>query len=129
VLEGGGSVPSQTRTYDVASGRTVLLRSKETALDYRFMPEPDLPPLVIPQAVLDELKRTTPELPAATATRFGLLLSHIPHTPPPRPPPLHWADSDSVSVNPHKRGASRPASWSWSSGRGRVESPDCGGVF
>ena len=79
MLESGGSVPSQTRTYDVASGRTVLLRYKETALDYRFMPEPDLPPLVIPQAVLDELKRTTPELPAATAARFGLLPSHTPH--------------------------------------------------
>jgi hypothetical protein len=125
VLEGGGSVPSQTRTYDVASGRTVLLRSKETALDYRFMPEPDLPPLVIPQAVLEELKRTTPELPAATAARFGLLPSHI-ATPPPRPPPHHQAELRLTLTHPTHIGSSQLAGWSWSSG---IESSDYGGVF
>jgi aspartyl-tRNA(Asn)/glutamyl-tRNA(Gln) amidotransferase subunit B len=57
-------------------------RLKESALDYRFMPEADLPPLVIPQQVLAELKRTTPELPAATAARLqaahGLTRPQVP---------------------------------------------------
>eukprot|EP00959_Pyramimonas_sp_CCMP1952_P126554 2646838-Pyramimonas_sp.AAC.1 len=70
ILEGGGLNPSETRTFDVASGRTRILRSKETALDYRFMPEPDLPPLVLPESVIEELMRTTPELPEVAAARL-----------------------------------------------------------
>lgn len=57
-------------------GETVLLRQKEGSVDYRFFPEPDLPPLVIPDARVEAIKATLPELPEATIARlsqdFGL---------------------------------------------------------
>mmetsp|Transcript_17437 Transcript_17437/g.33636 ORF Transcript_17437/g.33636 Transcript_17437/m.33636 type:complete len:528 (-) Transcript_17437:84-1667(-) len=70
IMEGGGQVQTETRTFDAARGCTVLLRGKETALDYRFMPEPDLPPLVIPDSVIAELARTTSELPEVASARL-----------------------------------------------------------
>ncbi len=47
MVGGALSIPQETRTFDVTSGQTVLLRSKGDALDYRFMEDPDLPPLVL----------------------------------------------------------------------------------
>jgi aspartyl-tRNA(Asn)/glutamyl-tRNA(Gln) amidotransferase subunit B len=70
VLENGGVVEHETRLWDVAGGRTVSMRSKEEAHDYRYFPEPDLPPLQIEPAAIDELKRTLPELPDARRRRL-----------------------------------------------------------
>jgi aspartyl-tRNA(Asn)/glutamyl-tRNA(Gln) amidotransferase subunit B len=70
VLESGGTVEHETRLWDVASGRTSSMRSKEEAHDYRYFPEPDLPPLQLQAATIDELKRTLPELPDARRRRF-----------------------------------------------------------
>jgi aspartyl-tRNA(Asn)/glutamyl-tRNA(Gln) amidotransferase subunit B len=70
VLESGGAVEHETRLWDVESGRTFSMRSKEEAHDYRYFPEPDLPPLRIESAVIDEVKRTLPELPDARRRRF-----------------------------------------------------------
>jgi aspartyl-tRNA(Asn)/glutamyl-tRNA(Gln) amidotransferase subunit B len=70
VLNGGGRVIQETRLWDSASGRTVAMRSKEEAHDYRYFPEPDLPPLVITVAWIDEIRRTLPELPDARRRRF-----------------------------------------------------------
>jgi aspartyl-tRNA(Asn)/glutamyl-tRNA(Gln) amidotransferase subunit B len=70
VLESGGRVVQETRLWDSATGRTHSMRSKEEAHDYRYFPEPDLPPLVIDAARLDEVRRTMPELPDARRTRF-----------------------------------------------------------
>src|SRR6185312_14242839 len=70
VLEKGGAVDHETRLWDTAAGRTMSMRSKEEAHDYRYFPEPDLPPLRIEPAVVEELKRTLPELPDARRRRL-----------------------------------------------------------
>jgi aspartyl-tRNA(Asn)/glutamyl-tRNA(Gln) amidotransferase subunit B len=70
VLESGGRVEHETRLWDSAAGRTFSMRSKEEAHDYRYFPEPDLPPLQVAEATVEELKRTLPELPDARRRRF-----------------------------------------------------------
>ena len=70
LCERGEAVARETRGFDAKTGHTVLMRTKEQMLDYRFAPEPDLPPLVLsPQAILD-LQRNMPELPETIAERF-----------------------------------------------------------
>ena len=70
ILENGGEVDQETRLFDSAKGVTRTMRSKEDAQDYRYFPEPDLPPLVLEQSRIDELKKTIPELPDAKAKRL-----------------------------------------------------------
>ena len=70
LLEGGGRVMQETRLWDSAAGRTLSMRSKEEAHDYRYFPEPDLPPLVVDQARVAAVKQTMPELPEARRQRF-----------------------------------------------------------
>jgi aspartyl-tRNA(Asn)/glutamyl-tRNA(Gln) amidotransferase subunit B len=70
VLEHGGRVVQETRLFDSAQGRTYSMRSKEEAHDYRYFPEPDLPPLVVDAARQAAVAATLPELPAARRARF-----------------------------------------------------------
>jgi len=70
LLEGGGRVMQETRLWDSAAGRTLSMRSKEEAHDYRYFPEPDLPPLVVDHARIAAVKQTMPELPEARRQRF-----------------------------------------------------------
>ncbi len=70
VLESGGRVEQETRLYNVASGETVGMRSKEHAHDYRYFPEPDLLPLQVSEAWLDKIRAEMPELPADKRRRF-----------------------------------------------------------
>ena len=70
LLAGGGRVTQETRLFDSATGRTFSMRSKEEAHDYRYFPEPDLPPLVVDEARIAEVQRTMPELPEARRRRF-----------------------------------------------------------
>ncbi|MEX1021549.1 MAG: Asp-tRNA(Asn)/Glu-tRNA(Gln) amidotransferase subunit GatB, partial [Dehalococcoidia bacterium] len=70
VLDGGGRLVQETRGYVDATGETVSQRSKEEAHDYRYFPEPDLPPLVIDDAVREEIRGRMPELPDARRARF-----------------------------------------------------------
>jgi aspartyl-tRNA(Asn)/glutamyl-tRNA(Gln) amidotransferase subunit B len=70
VLERGGCVVQETRLWDAASGRTYAMRSKEEAHDYRYFPEPDLPPLVISAERIARLRASMPELPEARRRRF-----------------------------------------------------------
>ena len=70
VVESGGRVVQETRLWDSAGGRTVSMRSKEEAHDYRYFPEPDLPPLVVDEARIERVRATMPELPAARCRRF-----------------------------------------------------------
>jgi aspartyl-tRNA(Asn)/glutamyl-tRNA(Gln) amidotransferase subunit B len=74
VLEEGGRIAQETRLWDVGSGRTVIMRSKEDAHDYRYFPEPDLPPLAIGADRVEEIQRRLPELPDARKRR--LLATH-----------------------------------------------------
>ena len=70
LLERGGTVVQETRLWDSAAGRTHSMRSKEEAHDYRYFPEPDLPPLVVDEARVARVRATMPELPAARRQRF-----------------------------------------------------------
>ncbi|MGQ0531994.1 MAG: Asp-tRNA(Asn)/Glu-tRNA(Gln) amidotransferase subunit GatB [Caulobacteraceae bacterium] len=70
ILEGGGSIDQETRLFDATTGETRTMRSKEDAHDYRYFPDPDLLPLVIEQAWIDEIKASLPELPDAKKKRF-----------------------------------------------------------
>ena len=72
VLERGGRVEQQTMLWDGARGVVRPARSKEASHDYRYFPEPDLPPLVLSKAWIDEQRRALPELPAARRARFAL---------------------------------------------------------
>jgi aspartyl-tRNA(Asn)/glutamyl-tRNA(Gln) amidotransferase subunit B len=70
VLSAGGRVIQETRLWDSGAGRTIAMRSKEEAHDYRYFPEPDLPPLVVTDAWIDQVRATLPELPDARRRRF-----------------------------------------------------------
>jgi aspartyl-tRNA(Asn)/glutamyl-tRNA(Gln) amidotransferase subunit B len=70
ILEDGGSITQETRLYDPDKGETRSMRSKEEAHDYRYFPDPDLLPLEIEQAWVDDIARTMPELPDARKARF-----------------------------------------------------------
>jgi aspartyl-tRNA(Asn)/glutamyl-tRNA(Gln) amidotransferase subunit B len=70
VLESGGTVVQETRGWSEAEGRTFSQRSKEFAEDYRYFPEPDLPPLEIDPVWIAELRMTLPELPGARRGRL-----------------------------------------------------------
>jgi aspartyl-tRNA(Asn)/glutamyl-tRNA(Gln) amidotransferase subunit B len=70
LLAGGGRVEQETRLWDAAAGRTVSMRSKEEAHGYRYFPEPDLPPLELNAAWIEEIRRSLPELPDARRRRF-----------------------------------------------------------
>jgi aspartyl-tRNA(Asn)/glutamyl-tRNA(Gln) amidotransferase subunit B len=71
VLDGGGRVERETRLFDVAAGRTVPMRSKELAHDYRYFPEPDLAPLVIAPELIEAIRQRLPELPEARRQRLA----------------------------------------------------------
>ncbi|MAU44903.1 MAG: Asp-tRNA(Asn)/Glu-tRNA(Gln) amidotransferase GatCAB subunit B [Yangia sp.] len=70
ILEAGGSIDQETRLYDPDKGETRSMRSKEEAHDYRYFPDPDLLPLEIEQAWVDDIAASLPELPDAKKARF-----------------------------------------------------------
>src|SRR5690606_9426139 len=70
LIEDGGRVMQETRLYDPDKKETRSMRSKEDAQDYRYFPDPDLPPLVIAQDWIDRIKASLPELPGAMRERF-----------------------------------------------------------
>ncbi len=70
ILEDGGKVIQETRLYDADKNETRSMRSKEEANDYRYFPDPDLLPVVIDDAYLEEVRKSLPELPAEKAARF-----------------------------------------------------------
>jgi aspartyl-tRNA(Asn)/glutamyl-tRNA(Gln) amidotransferase subunit B len=70
VLDGGGRVVQETRGWNEDDGTTYSLRSKEEAQDYRYFPDPDLPPLVLDEAFVAEVQASLPELPRDKRDRF-----------------------------------------------------------
>jgi aspartyl-tRNA(Asn)/glutamyl-tRNA(Gln) amidotransferase subunit B len=70
LIEGGGTVAQETRLYDPDKNVTRSLRSKEDAHDYRYFPDPDLLPLELDEAFLEECRATLPELPDAKRKRY-----------------------------------------------------------
>ena len=71
LIEDGGKVEQATRLYDPDKKETRSMRSKEDAQDYRYFPDPDLPPLVISEEWIERVKATMPELPDAMRDRFA----------------------------------------------------------
>jgi aspartyl-tRNA(Asn)/glutamyl-tRNA(Gln) amidotransferase subunit B len=69
-LEAGNTLPQETRGWDEARGITVAQRSKEFAEDYRYFPEPDLPPITFTDAQIERIRASSPELAAAKRMRF-----------------------------------------------------------
>ncbi len=70
LVKNGERVRQETRLWDAAAGRTIAMRSKEEAHDYRYFPEPDLPPLVVAADVVERVRATLPELPEARKQRL-----------------------------------------------------------
>jgi aspartyl-tRNA(Asn)/glutamyl-tRNA(Gln) amidotransferase subunit B len=70
VIEGGGTIVQETRLYDANKDETRSMRSKEEANDYRYFPDPDLLPVVLTDAFVEDVRTTLPELPDAKAARF-----------------------------------------------------------
>ena len=70
IVEAGGKIDQETRLYDPDRGETRSMRSKEEAHDYRYFPDPDLMPLEIEQAWVDDIKARLPELPDEKKARF-----------------------------------------------------------
>ncbi len=71
VLESGGRLAQETRLWDDRAVETRVMRSKEEAHDYRYFPEPDLPPLIVSEQFVDEVRRAMPELPENRRKRFS----------------------------------------------------------
>jgi aspartyl-tRNA(Asn)/glutamyl-tRNA(Gln) amidotransferase subunit B len=71
LIEGGGKVVQETRLYDPGRDETRSMRSKEEANDYRYFPDPDLLPLALDVAFIEDVRRSLPELPDAKAARFA----------------------------------------------------------
>ena len=70
LVESGGQVVQETRLFDPQRGETRAMRSKEEAHDYRYFPEPDLPPVLVDEALVARMRAEIPELPRARAARY-----------------------------------------------------------
>lgn len=77
ILNDGGQVVQETRTWDETKGQTFSLRSKEDSDDYRYFPEPDLPPIIVDKAWVEQLRQDLPELPSAKKMRL-ITEDHLP---------------------------------------------------
>lgn len=73
LLEKGERVIQETRGWNDTTGKTTSQRSKEEAQDYRYMPEPDVPPIVLEQAYVDKVAAEMPMMPADYRSKFGVL--------------------------------------------------------
>ena len=69
-IEAGKDIPVETRSFDAVNGTTFSLRSKESANDYRYFPEPDLQPVIVSESYIQKVKEKLPELPQALHARF-----------------------------------------------------------
>ena len=70
ILEAGGKIDQETRLYDAGLNETRTMRSKEDAHDYRYFPDPDLPPLIFTQEFVEKIRKTMPELPDQKKERY-----------------------------------------------------------
>ncbi|MBK9327741.1 MAG: Asp-tRNA(Asn)/Glu-tRNA(Gln) amidotransferase subunit GatB [Sphingobacteriales bacterium] len=70
IYESGGTIDQETRSFNQADASSFPLRTKENAHDYRYFPEPDLPPVIVTQATIEEIKAAMPPLPKQLAEKF-----------------------------------------------------------
>jgi aspartyl-tRNA(Asn)/glutamyl-tRNA(Gln) amidotransferase subunit B len=73
LLESGQAVAQATRRYDDVAKDTVMMRLKEGSVDYKYFPEPNIPPILIPETWIQEIRDNLPELPVARAKRYASL--------------------------------------------------------
>lgn len=71
MAESGQVIIQETRLFDAGKNKTFSMRNKEEANDYRYFPEPDLPPLIVDKTEIEEIKSSLPELPRDKKIRFG----------------------------------------------------------
>jgi aspartyl-tRNA(Asn)/glutamyl-tRNA(Gln) amidotransferase subunit B len=79
ILEDGGTIEQETRLYDAGRNETRSMRNKEEAHDYRYFPDPDLLPLDLTEAYVEELRRGLPELPDDKKARFMSAFALVPY--------------------------------------------------
>ncbi len=70
LVENGGTVVQQTRSFDASDDSTFALRSKEDANDYRYFPDPDLPPFIVTEEMVDSIRQTMPALPEELVKKY-----------------------------------------------------------
>jgi len=70
LIEAGETIEQQTRTYDAAKNKTIGLRTKEDAHDYRYFPEPDLVPVIVPESYVNSVREQMPPLPHELFTKY-----------------------------------------------------------
>lgn len=115
ILESGGTIVQETRLFDPVKGETRSMRSKEEAHDYRYFPDPDLPPLVFSQEQVDDIRNNLPELPDAKRNRFitafglnhydaSVLVSE-------KETASYYEQAVSALKQPHENGAKMVANW------------------
>jgi len=75
VLEAGGQLQQETRLWDERAAETRVMRSKEEAHDYRYFPEPDLPPLIVSDEFVERVRAEMPELPEARRRRLWISMA------------------------------------------------------
>ncbi len=109
VWESGGTVRQETRLFDSARGTTRPMRSKEDAHDYRYFPDPDLPPLVLDKAWVNELGKKLPELPDAKRARF--MAEHGLSAYDAAVLVAERANADFFEATAHRRDAKQAANW------------------
>ncbi len=70
ILDNGGEIVQETRRFNEAAGETLAMRSKEDAQDYRYFPDPDIPPIVFTEEELAEIRAALPEMPEQRMSRY-----------------------------------------------------------
>lgn len=73
LIQSGSAVIQETRGFDAAAGKTFSMRRKEDADDYRYMPDPDLPPIIVSKQLVASIRSNLPDMPEATAIRLRTL--------------------------------------------------------
>jgi aspartyl-tRNA(Asn)/glutamyl-tRNA(Gln) amidotransferase subunit B len=113
ILEGGGRIIRETRLWDADRGQSAPMRSKEEANDYRYFPDPDLPPLVVDGTIMGAILRTLPELPSVRYDRYQKLHGISPDDARTLVSERALADyfDAAVAAHPSERGGRMIANW------------------
>jgi aspartyl-tRNA(Asn)/glutamyl-tRNA(Gln) amidotransferase subunit B len=113
ILEAGGRITRETRLWDADLGQSQSMRSKEEANDYRYFPDPDLPPLVVDGAIMGSVLRTLPELPSVRFDRYQRVFGISPSEARTLVSERALADffDAAVAAHPNERGGKMIANW------------------
>jgi aspartyl-tRNA(Asn)/glutamyl-tRNA(Gln) amidotransferase subunit B len=118
LIEDGGKVVQETRLYDPERDETRSMRSKEDAQDYRYFPDPDLPPLAIDRAWIEQVQASLPELPQALRARLAERYALAPHMAAALTQSREWARyfEDAIAASPGADAARAKSIANWMQG-------------